>query len=92
MEIEKIKTIIIIAFAVILVGGIISYISFNQGQNSKLKELANNGEFVVNVPLGNDTSVTEIKTFRLQDFFVTIEAYNKLQTDCQSAINQLTRK
>ena len=88
MEKETIKTITIIAFAVILLGGAIGYFSFNAGQNSKLKELADNNEFPVNFQVDNET--TELRTFRLQDYFVTIEAYNKLNTDCQTYINQLT--
>jgi len=91
MEKETIKTITIIAFFIILLCGIISYVSFNMGQSSKLKEMATNGEFSANVPvfLNNETNITEVKTFRLQDYFVTIIAYNKLQTDCQDYINQL---
>ena len=92
MRTEKIKTIALIVLSTLIVGGVIGYISFNQGQNSKLIELAEKGEFAVNVPLNNNTNITELKTFRLQDFFVTIEAYNKLQTDCQSVINQLSNK
>jgi len=100
MKTEKIKTIIIIAFFIILLCGIISYVSFNMGKSSKLKEMATNGEFAANVPvllnnevfLNNETNVTEVKTFRLQDYFVTIIDYNKLQTDCQNYINQIQGK
>ena len=90
MEKETIKTIALVICGLLILGSAVSYFSFKAGQNSKLEELANNGEFSVKVPVGNDTSVTELRTLRLQDFFVTTEAHNKLYNDCQATINQLT--